>query len=75
MIFDEIARAAERTAILSALTINGWRLRPTATALSITPGRLRRLILECGLEEEYLENNPGAGRPSYVGSERTTRWV
>jgi len=59
---DEVTDAARRIAIARALELHGWQLRAAARALSITPGRLRRLIAELGLDSDYYERNPGVGK-------------
>jgi hypothetical protein len=55
---------ATAAAIRSALESRSWRLLAAAKALDVTPGRLRRLIRDCGLSAEYAQHNPGRGRPA-----------
>lgn len=52
----------DRAAIRNALRQNGWALGRTAEAMDVWPSALRKRIRRLGLEEEYVQRNPGKGR-------------
>lgn len=61
---DSIALAAKKEIAERELVTHNWMLNPAAKALGSDPRTLRRLISDCGLDDEYARRNPGRGRPS-----------